>query len=99
MPDRSHHGEGQHDERDMAVPAVPGAGLVVIEAKFVLGRLEAVFDRPALALDPDQHLDACSSRAPGGEEGEITVGDVTAEQKSSRPEAGDRKRTSLNSRH
>src|SRR3546814_3938181 len=73
MPDRSHHGEGQHDERDMAVPAVPGAGLVVIEAKFVLGRLEAVFDRPALALDPDQHLDACSSRAPGGEEGEITV--------------------------
>src|SRR5450759_3591387 len=36
MPDDGHHGEGEHDRRDMTVPAMPGAGLVVIEAEFVL---------------------------------------------------------------
>jgi len=25
MPDRGHHGEGEHDERDVTMPAVPGA--------------------------------------------------------------------------
>jgi hypothetical protein len=38
--DDGHHGEGEHDERDMAVPAMPGARFVVIEAKFVLGGFE-----------------------------------------------------------
>ena len=33
------------------MPAVPGAGLVVVEAEFVLGGLEPVLDRPALPLD------------------------------------------------
>jgi hypothetical protein len=32
-----HHGEGEHDKRDMPVPAMPGAGFVVIEAELVLG--------------------------------------------------------------
>jgi hypothetical protein len=64
MTDDSHHGEGEHDERDMAVPAMPGAGLVVmavpampgaglvvIETELVLGSLEAVLDGAAAALD------------------------------------------------
>jgi hypothetical protein len=29
MADDSHHGEGEHDEGDVAVPAMPGAGLVI----------------------------------------------------------------------
>ena len=32
------------------MPAVPRAGLVVVEAKLVLGGLETVLDRPAMAL-------------------------------------------------
>jgi hypothetical protein len=36
MPDRGHHGEGEHDERDVTMPAVPRAALVVVEAEFVL---------------------------------------------------------------
>jgi len=31
MPDCCHHGEGEHDKRDMAMPAMPGAGLVMVE--------------------------------------------------------------------
>ena len=85
VPDRGHHGEGQHDERDVAMPAVPGAGLVVIEAELVLGRLEAVLDRPAVSFDLDQGLDAGSGGAPGGEEGQIVIGDVAADQETPRP--------------
>ena len=57
MSDRGHHGEGEHDEADMSVPAVPGAGLVVVEAQFILRGLEAVLDCPAMALDFDQRFD------------------------------------------
>lgn len=46
MTDAGHHGEGEHDERHMAVPAMAGAGFVVIEAEFVLGGFEAVVSRP-----------------------------------------------------
>src|SRR5213596_1920456 len=46
-----HHGEGQHHQRDMPVPAVPGAGLVVSKAQLRLGRLECVLNRPAPPLD------------------------------------------------
>ena len=34
MPDGSHHGEGEHDERDVAVPAVRGPDFVVVEAAY-----------------------------------------------------------------
>src|SRR5271155_5996341 len=53
MTDGGHHGEGEHDQRDMPMPAMPGAGLVVIEAEFVLGGLEAVLDGPAMAFHRD----------------------------------------------
>ena len=29
MLDGSHHGKGEHDERDVTMPAVPGSGFVV----------------------------------------------------------------------
>src|SRR3954466_9542085 len=41
-------GKGEHDERDVTVPAVPGAGLVVVEAEFGLRGLESVLDSPAV---------------------------------------------------
>jgi hypothetical protein len=44
MSDGGGHGEGQHDQGDVAMPAVPGAGFVVVEAELVLGGLEAVLD-------------------------------------------------------
>jgi hypothetical protein len=31
MLDGSHHGEGEHDERDVTMTAVPGSGFVVVE--------------------------------------------------------------------
>jgi len=33
MPDRGHHGEGEHDERDVTMPAVPGARFIVVEPR------------------------------------------------------------------
>ena len=50
MPNGGHHGEGEHDERDVAMPAVPGAGLVVVEAQLVFCGLKAIFDRPTMSL-------------------------------------------------
>ena len=82
------HGKGQHHHRDIAVPAVPGAGFVVVEAEFVLGSLETVLDRPASSLDSDQGLDRGSGRAPGGEEGQALIADVAADQQAARPKAG-----------
>ena len=31
MLEGSHHGKGEHDERDVTMPAVPGSGFVVVE--------------------------------------------------------------------
>src|SRR5947209_18574304 len=41
--------EGEHGQRDVAIPAVPGANLVVVQADFLLGDFEAFLDRPAHA--------------------------------------------------
>ena len=78
MPDGGHHREGQHDERDMAMPAMPGAGFVMVEPQLVLRSLKAILDGPTAALDLDQGLDACPGRAPGREERQILIGDVAA---------------------
>ena len=50
MADGGHHGEGEHDERDVAMPAMPGTGLIVVEAEFVFCGLETILDRPAMPL-------------------------------------------------
>jgi len=70
------------------VPAVPGAGLIVVEPEFVLRGLEAVLDRPAMPFDLDQGFDTRSGGAPGGEEGQILVGDIAADQEPPGPQAG-----------
>jgi len=53
VPDGGHRGEGEHDQRGVAVLSMPGSGCVMIEAEFDLGIFEAL-DAPALALHPDQ---------------------------------------------
>ena len=80
MADHRHHGEGEHHHRYVAMPAVPGSALVVIEPELVFGGLETVLDRPAMAFDRDQRFDGCSCWAPGGEEGEVTICDATTDQ-------------------
>ena len=57
VSDGGGHGEGQHNQGDVAMPAVPGTRLVVVKAELVLGGLEAVLDGPAVAFHLDQGLD------------------------------------------
>jgi hypothetical protein len=59
VADDRQYDEGQHHQRDVGVPAMPGAGLVVVEAELVLGGLEAVLDRPA--RPPSKASLICSS--------------------------------------
>ena len=80
LPDHRHHGEGKHHKRDMTVPAMPRPGFIMVHAKFVLCGLEAVFDRPAMSFDMNERGHVCPCRAPGGEEGEVTIGDVAPDQ-------------------
>src|SRR6202022_3148732 len=84
MADDRHHGEGEHNQGQVTMPAVPGSALVVIESELVLRGLETVLDRPPMAFDRHQRFDGCSRRTPGGEEGEITIGDMTTDQQTSR---------------
>src|SRR4030081_1029955 len=83
--DHRHHGEGEHHHRYVAMPAVPGSALVVIEPELVFGGLETVLDRPAMAFDRHQRFDGCSCWTPGGEEGEIAINDISTDQQTSRP--------------
>ena len=57
MPYCRGHGEGQHYQGHMSVPAMPGSRFVVSKAKFILRGLEAVLDGPAVSLDRDQRID------------------------------------------
>jgi hypothetical protein len=50
VTDRRQHGKRQHHQRDMAVPTMPGTGLVMVETEFGLRRLKAILNRPALRL-------------------------------------------------
>ena len=88
MADRGHHGRGQHDKRHVAVPPVPGTGLVVVEAEFILGSLKAVLDRPSAALDPDQRLDRGAGGTLGGKECQLAIGHVATDQQTAGPTAG-----------
>src|SRR6266404_7305400 len=86
MADHRHHGEGEHHHRYMAMPAMPGSALVVIEPKLVFGSFKTVLDRPAMAFDRDQRFDGCSCWAPGGEKGEVTICDATTDQQTACPQ-------------
>src|ERR1700681_4229449 len=87
MADHRHHGKGEHHHGPVAMPAMPGSALVVIEAELVLGGFKTVLDRPAMAFDRDQRFDGCSCRAPSGEEGEVIIGDATTDQKTAWPKS------------
>ena len=80
MPDRGHHGEGEHHQGDVTVPAVPGSALVVIEPELVFRGFKAVLDRPSMAFDSDQRFNGCPRWTPSGEEGEVIIGDATTDQ-------------------
>jgi len=66
------------------MPAMPGAGFVVIKAKFVLSGFEAVLDSPAMAFHRHLPLHGGALGAPCGEEGQAAVGNVAPDQKASR---------------
>ena len=80
-----HHRKGEHNERDMPVPSVPGACLVVIETEFVLGGFEAVLNGPAMTFDRHELFQGRTLGAPCGEEGKIAVGNIAANQEAPRP--------------
>src|SRR5664279_3110377 len=85
MADHRHHGEGEHHQGNVAMPPMPGSALVVIEPEFVFRGLKTVLDRPSMAFDRHQRFDGCCRWAPGGEEGEIAIGDISTDQQTSRP--------------
>src|SRR5262252_2040668 len=72
----------------MAMPAMPGAGFVVIKAELVLSGFEAVLDSPAMAFHRHQLLHGRALGAPCREEGQAAVGNVAADQKTPRPFPG-----------
>src|SRR6266403_2791542 len=86
MADCRHHGEGEHHQGNVAMPAMPGSALIVIEPELVFRGLKTILDCPPMAFDCDQRFDGCSGRTPGGEEGEITIGDAAADQQTTRPQ-------------
>ncbi len=86
MPDRGHHGEGEHCQGHVTMPAMPGPALVVVEPEFVLRGLKTILDRPPMALYRHQRFDGCSRWTPGGEEGEIAIGDMATDQQTARPQ-------------
>src|SRR3546814_1301639 len=51
---------GCHDERHVTVPAMPGAGLAMVQPEIVLGSQEAFLDGPAQACGSGQLLERCS---------------------------------------
>src|ERR1035438_6067981 len=48
------HGVGQHGQGDVTLPSLPVANLVVVQPTLSLGRLEALFDLPALSSHAHQ---------------------------------------------
>src|SRR3984893_14521070 len=86
MADHRHHGEGEHHQGNVAMPPMPGSALVVIEPELVFRGLKTVLDRPPMAFDRHQCFDGCSCWTPGGEEGEIAIGDMTTDQQTACPQ-------------
>src|ERR1700688_4406184 len=85
MADHRHHAEGEHHQRDVAMPPMPGSALVVIESELVFRGLKTVLNRPPMAFDCHQRFDGCCGWTPGGEEGEGPIGDMTSDQEAAGP--------------
>src|SRR5258705_10731729 len=67
------------------MPPMPGSALVVIEPELVFRGLKTVLDCPPMAFDRHQRFDGCCRWTPGGEEGEIAIGDMTTDQQTACP--------------
>src|SRR6478735_3978609 len=80
MADRRHLGEGEHHHGNVAMPAMPGSALVVGEPELVLSGLKTVLGCPPMAFDLHKCFDRSCRGAPGGDEGEIAIGDTTTDQ-------------------
>src|SRR5580693_7645054 len=85
MADHRHHGEGEHHQGNVAMPPMPGSALVVIESELVFCGLKTVLDGPPMAFDCHQRFDGCCRWTPCGEEGEVTIGDMTSDQQAAGP--------------
>src|SRR5664279_4609269 len=48
------HSMGQHGQRDVPIPTLPVAHLVVIQSAFAFSRLKGLLDQPALSGHSDQ---------------------------------------------
>jgi hypothetical protein len=48
MTDCGHHGEGDHDEPDVAMPAAPRTRFILVEPEFVFGRCPIRIWRPVM---------------------------------------------------
>ena len=86
MADRHEHGKREHDQRDMAMPAVPTSGLVVGEAQLGFRSLERVLDRPPPPLDPDQDFQRRTDRTPCWEESHFSVTQTALDQQAACPD-------------
>ncbi len=72
---------GEHGQGDVAVPGVPEADLVVVEADLVLARLEALLDRPAGTDDGDQLRERGTGRGVADEVSQLGgIGEGAANQ-------------------
>jgi hypothetical protein len=67
MADRRHHGEDEHDQGHVTMPAMPGPALIVIEPELVFRGFKAVLDRPSMAFDRDQRVNRRGVPTPIGE--------------------------------
>src|ERR1700716_2160510 len=63
---------------------LPRSALVVIAADIVFCGRKTVLNRPPMAFDRHQCFDGCSCWTPGGEEGEIAIGDTMTVQQPAR---------------
>ena len=64
----------------MAIPAVPLAGLVVIESQFVFCGLKAVINGPPPTFNGDQSVNCRTLWAPCAEIGDVAIVDIPAEK-------------------
>ncbi|WP_394664498.1 hypothetical protein [uncultured Sphingomonas sp.] len=74
------HHQVERDKRDVSVSAIPRVSVILVEAELVLGRLEAVLDRPATPFDADRGFLGRARRAPRREEREFAISEVTVDQ-------------------
>ena len=73
-------GVSNHSHERVPMKAMPGSGFVVIETELIFGGFETVFDGPAMVFDRYLLFHGRFLGTPCGEESEITVGNVPADQ-------------------